>query len=104
MIDLPPAAAHVSVGCLRPTFAASLWVSDKQQRRATHGYGGFRPSTEQHMLRAQSLRAQPPTNHDTPILPSRGPDYWQISPSITLFCTSHRKCSGRKKAEIVDEC
>lgn len=94
--DPPPASAHVSVGCVRPLLHLS-WCQTDSRGEPTHGKGRPEPSAEEHMLRASAFQPRhPPTAH-TPhhgcqscqATESHGPDYWQILPSITLFCTSN---------------
>lgn len=73
--DPPPAAAHMSVGCVRPLLHLS-WCQTDSRGEPTHGKGRPEPSAEEHMLRASAFQPPPPANHThhaswLPILPSR---------------------------------
>lgn len=60
--DLPLAAAHVSVGFVRPFLHLSGCQTDSRGE-PTRGNGKPEPSTEKHMLRASVLQPPPPQPH-----------------------------------------
>lgn len=60
--NLPPAAAHVSEGCVRPGLHLS-WCQTDSSGEPTHGKGKLERSAKEHMLRAwvsQPLSTQQP--------------------------------------------
>lgn len=88
MCERSPAGCCPRVCRLCPSCAASLWVSDRQQRRAhTWQKGRLELSTEEHMLRAFS---PPPHTHQQHAYPT----------SWLPVLQSHKKAMGQTTERV----